>query len=321
MSSLVVRYRSSADLACLALAGLLWGTGGLFGSQLGQVAGLSPLSVAAYRLLAGGGLIVVFRTLPRRDLTSRDLSRRNLGRRRTPSGRAAWRRIAVNGLLSALFQSCYFAAIACTNVSLATLITIGGTPVIVAIVERVTGRRPLGRSGGVTLVMALVGLGLLVGFPDGSFPETAMLAGTGLSLLSAAGFAAVTLLGTSPVPGLDDLTVNGYGFVLGGVVLLPLAGLVGPGLGVRTALGTGDAAAAAALLLALAAFPTAIAYTLYYRGLRTAAASTGAVLSLLEPLTAAVLAAVFLGDRLGPVGVAGAALLLAAFARTIRESR
>jgi DME family drug/metabolite transporter len=304
VSSLVVRYRSSADLACFALAGLLWGTGGLFGSQLGRVAGLSPLSVAAYRLLAGGGLIVVFLTLTRR---------------RTPSGRAAWRRIAVNGLLSALFQGCYFAAIACTNVSLATLITIGGTPVIVAIVERLTGRRPLGRSGVVTLVLALVGLGLLVGFPDGSFPGTAMLAGTGLSLLSAAGFAAVTLLGTSPVPGLDDLAVNGYGFVLGGVVLLPLAGVVGPGLGVRAALGAGTGLAAAALLLALAAFPTAIAYTLYYRGLRTAAASTGALLSLLEPLTAAVLAAIFLGERLGPVGVTGAALLLAAVGRTVRE--
>jgi DME family drug/metabolite transporter len=316
VSSLVIRRRSGTDLACLALAGLLWGTGGLFGSMLGTVAGLSPLSVAAYRLLAGGGLIIVLLVL---------------SGKRPPSGRAAWRRIAVNGLLAALFQGAYFAAIASTNVSLATLVTIGGTPVIVAVAERVTGRRVLGRSGAITLILALAGLGLLVGFPGGGLGGAAVLAGTGLSLLSAAGFAAVTLLGTSPVPGLDDLTVNGYGFVLGGIVLLPLAVIIGPDLGFRTAPGTGTALStgtgaaldagtvldAGALLLALAVFPTAIAYTLYYRGLRTAPASTAALLSLLEPLTAAVLAALFLGDRLGPVGITGAALLLTAVLRTV----
>jgi hypothetical protein len=45
------------------------------------------------------------------------------------------------------------------------------------------------------------------------------------------------------------------------------------------------------LLIALGTGPTAVAYTLYFRGLRTAAASTGALLSLLEPLTGTILAA------------------------------
>lgn len=306
VSSVVARHRSRASLASLALAGVLWGTGGLLGSVLGKAAGLSPLSVAAYRLLAGGGLIIAFAVLA---------GRRMPAVRRMPSGRAAWRRIAVTGLLSALFQGSYFGAIAFTNVSIATLVTIGGTPVIVTVAERLTGRRALGRSGVTTLALALAGLGLLTGFPSGGFGEAATLAGTGLSLLSAAGFAAVTLLGTSPVPGLDDLAVNGYGFLLGGLVLLPLAGATGTGLGFRAALGASAILAAGALLFALAAFPTALAYTLYYRGLRAAPASTAALLSLLEPLTAAVLAAVFLGDRLGLAGMAGAALLLAAVVR------
>jgi drug/metabolite transporter, DME family len=42
-------------------------------------------------------------------------------------------------LLSALFQSCYFAAISLTSVSLATLVTIGGTPVIGTVVEHARG--------------------------------------------------------------------------------------------------------------------------------------------------------------------------------------
>src|SRR5215472_17544409 len=106
----------------LALSGLLWGTGGLIGTLFGQAAGLSAISVAAYRLLAGGGLIVAFLTLS--------------GKRWPTGGRAAWTRIAVNGLLSAIFQGCYFAAISLTSVSLATLVTIGAAPVIVAIAEQ-----------------------------------------------------------------------------------------------------------------------------------------------------------------------------------------
>ena len=41
-------------------------------------------------------------------------------------------------------------------------------------------------------------------------------------------------------------------------------------------------------------------------------------MTLIEPLTAAVLAAVVLGDRLSATGIAGAVLLLAAVVRTVR---
>jgi drug/metabolite transporter, DME family len=287
--------RSEATF-CLVLAGLLWGTGGLIGALLGRDAGLSALAVAAYRLLAGGGLMVGCLTLTGR---------------RWPARRAAWPRIAVNGLLSALFQGCYFVSISLTSVSLATLITIGGTPVIVTIVEQATGRRALGRAGAVTMAMALTGLGLLVGLPGGGLGEAALLAGAGMALLSAAGFAAVTLLGPSLLTGVDALTLNGFGFSLGGVVLLPLAAAFG-GLGFRPGL------PAAGLLAALAVGPTAAAYLLYFRGLRTAPASTAALLSLIEPLAAAALAALVLGDRLSVTGLAGAALLLAAVVRTVR---
>jgi DME family drug/metabolite transporter len=280
---------------CLVLSGLLWGTGGLIGTLLGRAAGLSAMSVASYRLLAGGGLIVAFLSLTGK---------------RWPTGRAAWSRIAVNGVLSALFQSCYFAAIALSSVSLATLVTIGATPVIVAIVEHARGRRPLTRADVITTAMALTGLGLLVGDPGGGFSETSVLASTGLALLSAGGFAAVTLIGTSLVTGLDELTLNGFGFSLGGIVLLPLAAVLG-GLGFRPSL------ASAGLLAALGIGPTAAAYTLYFRGLRKASASTAALLTLIEPLAAALLAAAVLGDRLSATGIAGAVVLLAAVVRTV----
>ncbi|WP_433729382.1 EamA family transporter [Nocardia sp. CA-129566] len=64
-----------------------------------------------------------------------------------------------------------------------------------------------------------------------------------------------------------------------------------------------------------------MAYTLYLRGLSQAGAGTAAVLALLEPLTGTVLAAVILGERLTPTGLAGAAFLTAALVHTSFQPR
>src|SRR5487761_1609901 len=293
------RRQARGGLACLVVSGLLWGTGGLTGTLLSRAAGISAISVAAYRLTAGGALIVIFLTVTGRPW---------------PAGRAAWTRIVTIGLLAALFQSCYFTAVSLTSVSLATLLTIGCAPVLVLAADRMTGRQPVSRRAAATTCLALAGLGLLVGLPSAGFPETAVLASAGLAVLAAAGFATITLIGTRPVAGLDDLTATGFGFTIGGLVLLPFAAALG-GRGVRAG------PAAIGLLIALGTGPTAVAYTLYFRGLRTAAASTAALLALLEPLTGAILSALILGDRLGVTGMAGAAILAAAVVLTVRAHR
>lgn len=281
-------------LSFLLTSGLLWGTGGLTGSLLSRVAGLSALAVAACRLTVGGVLLVALLAVTGR---------------RPPASRAAWTRIIVIGLLAALYQSCYFTAVALTSVALATLVTIGTAPVIVLAVSWLSGQ-DTGRLAPLAAGLALAGLGLLVGLPSG-FSGAAAAASTALAVLAAGGFAAVTLIGARPVPGLDDLTVTGYGFTLGGLVLMPAAQALG-GLAFR------PGPQALGLLAVLAVGPTAAAYVLYFRGLRTAAASTGALLALLEPLTGALLAALVLDQRLSSAGIAGAALLTAAVAVTVR---
>jgi drug/metabolite transporter, DME family len=289
-----VRRPSARPLLCLVFAGLLWGTGGLSGTMLGRAAGLSPLAVAALRLLTGGALIVAFRVLPGR---------------RWPASRAAWTRVAVTGLLAATFQAAYFSAVSLTSVSLATLVTIGAAPVIVQVTELLLGRRRLDKAGVARTALALAGLGLLVGLPSSGYGPVAVLESAGMALLASAGFAALTVISASPVPGLREETVTGLGFTAGGLALLPLAAATG-GLTFQPTI------AALGWLAALAAGPTALAYTLYFRGLRHAPASTGALLSLLEPLTATILSVAFLGNRLSPTGITGAALLAAAVLST-----
>lgn len=204
--------RPAAPVLCLVLAGLLWGTGGLTGSLLGRAAGLSPLSVAALRLLAGGALVVAFWVIPGR---------------RWPSGRAAWTRVALTGLLAATFQAAYFSAVSLTSVSLATLVTIGATPVIVLAAELLLGRRRLDRASLIRTALALAGLSLLVGLPAGGYGSVAVLESAGMALLASAGFAALTLASAAPVPGLGEETVTGLGFTVGGALILPLAVVAG----------------------------------------------------------------------------------------------
>jgi drug/metabolite transporter, DME family len=283
--------RPLAGVPLLAVAGVLWGTGGLLGALLGEVSGLSPMAVATYRLTVGGALLCGYLLLTGRRL---------------PRTGAALRRVAAVGALAAAFQGCYFAAVSCTSVSLATLVTIGTAPVVVLVAERLAGRRASGRRTVLGACLALLGLGLLVGVPSGG---AAQLPGVLLAAAAGTGFAAMTLLAGRPVPGLDAPTTVGVGFVLGGVALVPGALLAAP-----AGLAFDPTPATVGVLVALGAVPTALAYTAWFRGLLGAPAGVGAVLALLEPLTAAGLAALVFGDRLGWAGLAGAAVLCVALA-------
>lgn len=282
----------------LVFSGVLWGTGGLTGRLLALHAHLSPTAVAGYRLSIGGALLILFATASGRGRLPGAAAARS-GRVR---GRAAWIRVGVIGALSAGFQACYFAAVALTDVSLATLLTIGAAPVLVVAFEQATGRRRLDVRVAATVSLAVAGLGLLVGQPPHGITTTHLALGGLCAISSAAGFSAISLLGKDPVPGLDEVTMTGYSFTLGGLVLLGTAAFT-------TGAGFTPKPAAIGLLIVFGLVPTAIAYGCYFIGLREAAASTGTVTALLEPLTGTALAVAVLGDRLTAIGILGAALL------------
>jgi len=282
----------------LIFAGTLWGTGGLTGSLLARHTGLVAPAVATYRLGVGGLLLLLFLLLSRRPL---------------PRSRPAWARIAILGVLAAAFQASYFAAVERVSVSLATLLTIGASPILVLAFEAATGRRRLTPRALVTVLLALTGLTLLIGVPEGRRDLPTLLAGAGFALLSAAGFATLTLVGSRPVDGLDDLAGAGLAFTFGAVLLAPLATAAGGLTFAPSGSGLG-------LLLLLGVGPTALAYAAYFRGLRSAQPATAALMALLEPLVGTALSVVILGDRLAPAGWAGAALLIVALVREGRRA-
>ena len=122
-------------------------------------------------------------------------------------------------------------------------------------------------------------------------------------MLSAAGYAVVTVLHRS-LGGVDPDRTTLTGFAVAAVCLLPLAiveGLWparGSGLETFTMLGY------------LGVFSTALAYRLFFASLGAVRAATVSIVSLSEPLTAAALAALLLGERLTWTMVVGAVILL-----------
>ncbi|HEY5050073.1 MAG TPA: EamA family transporter, partial [Acidothermaceae bacterium] len=169
------------------------------------------------------------------------------------------------------------------------------------------------RKAGIVVLVALIGLALLVGLPANRSDPGRLLAGAGLAALSGATFAAFTLLGRRPLVAVDQRTVTGYGFLLGGIIL---AVVTAP----TTGLGFAPSLATLGLLAFLAVVPTAIAYGLFFRGLRSVTASNATVIALLEPLTGTLLAIALLGDRLSPAGVVGGVLLGLSIVASIRTS-
>lgn len=267
----------------LIFAGVLWGTGGLSGALLHNLTGLHPLAVAAYRLLIGGVVATAF--LPTQI-------------RRIRFTRVVIRRLLSVGVLLAIFQASYFGGVAMTSVSLATLVTIGSSPVIIAVIGAVRSRRLPSARTMVCIGLALAGLALLAGMP--STRDTWQTAsGILLCLVAASGFAAFTVINRVPVLAAGP-TIS-LGLLVGGVVLLPFGLSLGMALPWR--------ADVLMTVLFLALVPTALAYGLYLRALRGASAVAAALSAVLEPLTATVLSVLFFDESLRLVGALGGLLL------------
>ena len=94
------------------------------------------------------------------------------------------------------------------------------------------------------------------------------------------------------------------GFAGGSVLLTPVVLAVG--------LHVPADPVAIAVLLYLGLVPSALAYMLFFSGIRSVPGPVASIVTLLEPLTATVLATGLLGERLAPAALAGGLLVLAA---------
>ncbi|MEA2331942.1 MAG: drug/metabolite transporter, family [Thermoleophilaceae bacterium] len=269
----------------ILLSALLFGTTGT-AQALGPQ--LEPLALGAARIVAGAALLGLVALVA--------------GARRVGGGPRA---VLLAGACVALYQATFFAAVADTGVAVGTVVAIGSAPAFAGLLARAfAGERLTGRWVAAT---ALASAGVVLLVVGGGAAGSVSAPGVGLALLSGAGYAgyAVATKRMLDAGGAPEAVMASV-FGAGALLLLPVFAIVPLG-GLATAGG-------AALVLYLAVVPTALAYVLFARGLKRIGAGETATLTLAEPLTAAALGVVALGERPGLAAGAGAALVLGGLA-------
>ncbi|MGC9496984.1 DMT family transporter [Streptomyces sp. WG7] len=296
MSNAVSGLPVGRGLLYLIVAGAAWGTAGAAASLVYRASDMGPVALSFWRCAAGLVLLLAVHPLRPRARTAV----------REPFARKALRAV-VTGLGLAVFQTAYFAAVQSTGLAVATVVTLGAGPVLIALGARLALGEHLGRGGAAAVVGALAGLVVLV---LGGGSTTVRPSGVLLALLSAAGYSVMTLLTRwwGRDGGADGASTSVGAFAVTSLCLLPFA--LAEGLVPHTA----EPVRLLWLLAYVAAVPTALAYGLYFAGAAVVRSATVSVVMLLEPVSAAVLAVLLLGEHLTVATLAGTLLMLGSVA-------
>ncbi|WP_306322612.1 MULTISPECIES: DMT family transporter [unclassified Streptomyces] len=294
-ASAVRQLSVARGLLYLVVAGLAWGTAGAAASLVFRASDMGPAALSFWRCVGGLVLLVLARVTRR---TPRPVSYETWGRKVV--------RLGVLGVSLAVFQTAYFAAVQATGLAVGTVVALGAGPVFIAVGARVLLGERLGVGGLVSVAGALGGLAVLV---LGGGEATVRPSGVLWALLSAAGYAVMTLLtrwfGRRGGGGGGLGTTVGT-FAVAALALLPLGAAEG------LVPHTGHHLAVLGLLAYIVSVPTALAYALYFAGAEVVRSATVSVITLLEPVSAAVIAVALLGEELTAATVVGTALMLAA---------
>jgi DME family drug/metabolite transporter len=273
---------------------MMWGTTGLTSKVLNRLSAVDALSVGALRLITASPVLL---------LLAQALAPGSL----RPLLKREWRAVLIMGAAMAGYNGSFFAALARTSVTAGTLLALCTAPLFVALLARLFLHEPLTRPVLLALGAGLSGTALLVGGQGGrDLLRLDYALGNLLALAAGLSYAVYALVGRAKSRGTPPASLAALSFTTAAILLTPFA------LANGLRLPTNFPAWLAVLYLGL--IPTALAYALYLSGLRSVPATMASIGTLIEPLTASLLAALFLGERLTPSGLLGAGLLLSSLA-------
>ncbi len=283
------RSSTAYGMALLVGTGVLWGTIGPVSKEITLHSSLDAVSITWLRTLIASPICLL-------------AAWQALGSRMFSAARADQVRMIALGAVLIFYQWSYLASIDRIGVSAATLISLCGAPVIVAVASGFLLGEQLTRRVWLALAGAIAGSILIIGRPEtGDGVNTA--AGVALAIACAAGIATHAMGLRSIANRVHPLQPLAYGFPVGAILFAPVALSLGVSFdqSARTWL----------LLLFLGLVPSSIAYLFYQRGLQAVPASVASIVTMIEPLIAAVLAWIMFDERLGFLGWIGGAILLA----------
>lgn len=216
-----------------------------------------------------------------------------------------WRRVlalAAMGGIGYVGQSfCFFSALNHAQASLVALL-LYLYPLFVTVLAAIFLKERLTGAAITALVLCSLGAGLTVGGGEGS------ALGIALGLASALIYSVYIIVGARLTPGVHPVATT--------AIVCGAAALVYAAVGVlRTAAGVPPSFPGTApgwlALVAIALLSTVLAILTFFAGLQRLGAARASMLSTLEPVVTVVLAALLLGEHIGPTQTIGGVLILA----------
>ncbi len=267
------------------LGAVLWGTTGTTQTFLQE--GISPFSVACVRSGIGGGLLLVM-----------ILVMKKMNWRTWP-----WKWNILAALAIALFQCLFFSSVRFTGVAIGTVVTIGSAPVFSGLLEWAIWKVRPGRIWTIATSFSIIGCMLLFVNRGEAVIDPF---GIGLALCAGFMFALYTNVSKQLMKQAQTLPAVAMTFSICAVILAPVALMDG----VVWITNKGNLIP----MLYMGVITTSIAYLLFLAGLRSVNSSAAVTLSLAEPLTAALLGVLFLGEYLSFTSWGGVLLILGGIA-------
>lgn len=273
----------------LAIGQIAVGAAAIFARY--ALTGAGPLAVSALRLATAAAVICALALA--------------FGRYRTREA-ASERRLALAGLVLALHFATWITSLRFASVTISTLLVCSAPIWTEAYaVLRARKARP---DVIVSILTALIGVAIVVGLPTG---ENTPL-GLGLAIAGAWAWAAYLIVVRGVDRSYDTLAIVGRTYPIAALLLAGAAAFAGqapPPLGNTVAWGG---------IIAMALISQLFGHTALNIAVRTLSPTFVATTTLLEPLIAAVLAAILFKERLAPAALAGALVILGAIALAIR---
>ena len=233
-----------------------------------------------------------------------------ISRQRVPTGSLRRPATLLAAVGVAAYQPFFFLAVDRTGVVLGTIVAIGSAPVFAGLLAWAYDRTPPTRLWTGATAVAIAGVVLLVaaGRDIGIGIE-----GIAFALGAGAAYATYVIAARQIARDGNVIGATAIIFAIAAVLLLPLLA--------SDSLGWVGTAGGAVAVLHLGILATAVAYLLFAAGLKSTQSTTATTLTLGEPLTAAVLGVVAVGERPPLLGWVGFALVLLALIAVATEGR
>ena len=276
---------------CTLIGGCCWGFSGNCGQYLFNVHGVDPQWLTVIRMITAGLITVGI-------VAARD-KQKLIDCAKNKHDRIMMLLYGVFGLL--LSQYTYLEAINATNAGTATVLQYIG-PVLVMVLVCFSGRRLPKRHEALSIVLVIIGTFLLATHGN---PGTMVINPAGLfwGLFAACTLVLYTMLPKSIAPKYGAFMTTGLGTLIGGIVFFivihpPMAGVSLPW--------DGWLAVAGMIIVG-----TVIAYPLYVQGVSDVGPVKASMLASVEPVSAAVISALWLGSEFVLMDIVGFACIIA----------